>query len=210
MRTYVIGITGASGAPYARQVLRGLLERGCHVNLIVSPAGERVVAIELGLQMKGGRAARQEQWADYLAVGKGSLELLPHKDFAASISSGSSPFDGMAVVPCSMGTVGRIAHGLSTNLIERAADVALKEKRRLVIVPRETPLNLIHLRNMTALAEAGAEILPAMPGFYHLPKSVDDLVNSVAGRILDRLGVENDLYAQWRGDPLAQLAQVDE
>lgn len=210
MATYVIGITGASGAPYARQVLRGLLEKENYVKLIVSPAGERVVAIELGLQMKGSRKAREEQWAEYLDIGKGSLELLAHKDFAASIASGSYPFDGMAVVPCSMGTVGRIAHGLSTNLIERAADVALKEKRRLVIVPRETPLNLIHLRNLTTLAEAGAEILPAMPGFYHLPKSVDELVESVAGRVLDRIGVQTDMFKKWRGDPLEQLAQIDE
>ena len=115
----------------------------------------------------------------------------------------------MAIVPCSMGTVGRIAGGVSSNLIERAADVALKERRRLVIVPRETPFNRIHLRNMLELADAGAEILPAMPAFYHQPATIQDLVDTVAGRVLDRLGVETGLLRRWQGDPLAELAAAD-
>lgn len=210
MSTYVIGITGASGAPYARRVLQGLLEQDHHVKLIVSPAGERVLNIELGLRFSGALAARQEQWVEYLGVDRGGLELLGHRDFAASIASGSYVFEAMAVVPCSMGTLARIASGVSTNLIERGADVALKERRPLVLVPRETPLNRIHLKNMLAVHEAGAEVLPAMPGFYHLPRTVDDLVDTVAGRILDRLGVQNALFKRWQGDPLAELAGLED
>ncbi len=210
MNTYVIAITGASGAPYSRRVLQTLLEMGHHVKLVVSPAGERVMSIEEGLRLSGGMRARREQWAEYLGVTHGSLELLAHRDLAASISSGSYPFAGMAVVPCSMGTLSRIATGASTNLIERAADVALKERRPLVLVPRETPLNRIHLKNMLAVSEAGAEVLPAMPGFYHQPRSIQDLVDTVAGRVLDRLGLENDLFRRWQGDPLAEYANTGE
>lgn len=210
MGTYVIGITGASGAPYARRVLQGLLELGHHVKLVVSPAGERVLDIELGLRFSGALRARQAQWHDYLGPQGGSLELLGHRDLAASIASGSYPCQGMAVVPCSMGTLARIAAGISGNLIERAADVALKERRPLVVVPRETPLNRVHLKNMLALHEAGAEVLPAMPGFYHHPRSIEDLVDMMAGRVLDRLGLENALFKRWQGDPLAGVAHLDE
>ena len=210
MSTYVVGITGASGAPYARRVLQALLGMEHHVKLVVSPAGERVLDIELGLRLTGGRPARQEQWLEYLGVLGGSLELLAHRDFAASIASGSYPFAGMAVVPCSMGTLARIATGASTNLIERAADVALKERRPLVLVPREAPLSRIHLKNMLAVTEAGAEVLPAMPGFYHHPRTIDDLVDMIASRVLDRLGLENDLSMRWQGDPLAQFTHPDD
>lgn len=210
MSTYVLGITGASGAPYACRVLQGLLEAGHYVKLIVSPSGERVVDIELGTRFTGSRTNRLQQWKALASYEGEALELLPHRDFAASIASGSYPFAGMAIVPCSMGTMARIAGGMSTNLIERAADVALKERRQLVIVPRETPLNRIHLQNMLALHDAGAEIMPAMPGFYHQPHSVDDIVDMMAGRILDRLGVENALYKRWQGDPLSQFAHLDQ
>lgn len=210
MSVYVIGITGASGAPYARRVLQGLLHAGHHVKLIVSPAGERVLDIELGLRFSGARLARQQQWIEALDVDGEGLELLAHRDFAASVASGSYPFEAMAVVPCSMGTLSRIATGASTNLIERAADVTLKERRRLILVPRETPLNRIHLKNMLELVEAGAEILPAMPGFYHHPASVDELVDMMAGRVLDRLGVDNDLFKRWQGDPLAHIAHLED
>lgn len=207
MGVFVVGITGASGVVYGKRVLQGLLSGSHHVKLIVSPAGERVLDIELGLRFKGSRAARQTQWAEVLEGSEERLELLPHRDFSASIASGSYHFDGMAVVPCSMGTLARIAGGLSTNLLERAADVALKERRRLVLVPREAPLSTIHLRNMLTLAEAGAEIVPAMPAFYHQPRGVDDLVDSVAGRVLDRLGVENDFFRKWQGDPLRGMVE---
>ncbi|MCL0102170.1 UbiX family flavin prenyltransferase, partial [Dehalococcoidia bacterium] len=203
MSTFVIGITGASGAPYAKRILQELLAQKHHVKLVVSPAGERVIDIELGLRFSGSREARREQWAEFLGSEPQELELLGHKNFAASIASGSFPFASMAVVPCSMGTLSRIAHGTSTNLIERAADVALKEKRPLILVPRETPLNHIHMKNMLSAGTAGAEILPAMPGFYHHPRTIDDLVDMMAGRILERMGVENDLFRRWQGDPLA-------
>lgn len=205
----MIGITGASGAPYAIRVLKELLRLDHHVKLVVSPAGDRVLDIEMGLRFSGSRKARLDQWMEFLGVSGSNLEVLPHRDMAASIASGSYPFEAMAVVPCSMGTLARIANGISSNLIERAADVALKERRPLVLVPRETPLSRIHLKNMLAVAEAGAEILPAMPGFYHHPRSIDDLVDMLAGRVLDRLGVKNDLYRRWQGDPLARFSERD-
>ena len=209
MSTYAIGVTGASGAPYAIRVLQALLEAGPHVKLVVSPAGEQVLAIESGLRFSGSRIARLSQWREVLKFDGEGLELLPYRDFSASIASGSFPFAGMAVVPCSMGTLGRIAGGISSNLIERAADVALKEGRRLVLVPRETPLNRIHLNNMVTVAEAGAEILPAMPAFYHQPATIQDLIDTVAGRVLDRLGVDTPLLRRWRGDPLGALVAED-
>ena len=210
MNTYVIGVTGASGMPYAVKTVAALLALGHHVKLIVSPAGDRVLSIETGVRFSGSRTARLQQWQGLLQTESNQLELLAHRDVAASISSGSYPFTGMAVVPCSMGTLARIAAGLSSNLIERAADVALKERRPLVLVPRETPLNRIHLKNMLAVHEAGAEVLPAMPGFYHQPRSIDDLVDMLAGRILDRLGVENTMFKRWQGDPLSQYTHLDQ
>ena len=206
MGTYIVGVTGASGASYARSVLQGLVGAGHHVKLIVTPAGERVVGIELGLRLSGGIRARQEQWTALLEQGIGSIELLAYRDFAASVASGSYPFSAMAVVSCSMGTLARIASGASSNLLERAADVALKEGRPLVLVPRETPLNRIHLKNMLAVSEAGAQVVPAMPAFYSHPRSIEDLVDGMAGRVLDLLGVENNLYRRWQGDPLSRPA----
>ena len=131
-------------------------------------------------------------------------------DIAAPVASGSFQAAGMAVAPCSMGTLARIATGASTNLIERAADVMIKERRKLVLVPREAPLSEIHLRNMLAVTRAGAEILPASPGFYHGPRTIDDLVDFVAGRILDRLGVENSLMRRWQGAPVVEMASLDD
>ena len=151
----------------------------------------------MGLRFSGSRPARQEQWAEFLGVAGDGLELLAHRDFSASIASGSYPFEAMAVVPCSMGTMARIATGASTNLIERAADVALKERRQLILVPRESPFSAIHLENMLKLARLGVTILPAAPGFYHRPQSVDDLIDFVVARILDQLGVEQTLVKRW-------------
>ena len=210
MNTYIIGVTGASGIPYAVKTVATLLSLGHHVKLIISPAGDRVLSIETGARFSGSRKARLQQWKELLQTESDELELLAHRDVAASISSGSYPFTAMAVVPCSMGTLARIAAGLSSNLIERAADVALKERRPLILVPRETPLNRIHLKNMLAVHEAGAEVLPAMPGFYHQPRSVEDLVDMLAGRILDRLGVANSMYKRWQGDPLSPYSHLDQ
>jgi flavin prenyltransferase len=194
-----IAITGASGAVYATRTLAALLARRVHVELIVSDYGRRLLRDELGEQ------ASVERIHDFLTakygdtVAGGSLTLHSNRDLGATIASGSHGCSGMAIVPCSMKTLAAIAHGLSRNLIERAADVMLKEKRRLVIVPRETPMSLPQLRNMVLCAEAGAMILPAMPAFYQLPKTLDDLADFMAGKILSALGFEHDLYPPWTG-----------
>jgi 4-hydroxy-3-polyprenylbenzoate decarboxylase len=212
MPTFVFAITGASGAPYARRALEELMSLGHDVALIVSPAGQRVMEIETGFRATGGQSAREAAWRDLLGASykPGALSLMRVGDIAAPVASGSFQAAGMAVAPCSMGTLARIATGASTNLIERAADVMIKERRKLVLVPREAPLSEIHLRNMLAVTRAGAEILPASPGFYHGPRTIDDLVDFVAGRILDRLGVENSLMRRWQGAPVVEMASLDD
>jgi 4-hydroxy-3-polyprenylbenzoate decarboxylase len=202
MAVYVVGVTGASGAPYARRLLQALLESGHEVKLVVTESGERVLAIELDLRLDGPLDDRAEQWRSFLGRPSGdpALELFHLRDMAASISSGSFPTSGMVVIPCSMGTLARIAAGVSSTLVERAADVTMKERRPLVLVPRESPLNEVHLENMLRLRRAGVDILPAAPGFYHRPRSIDDLVDFVVARVLDRLGVENQLFRRWTGD----------
>jgi 4-hydroxy-3-polyprenylbenzoate decarboxylase len=180
---YLVCITGASGAVYGIRTMRALLEAGCEVHAIASRWGERVVIEETG--------KRFDEWA------AGVPRLYAPEDFAAAPASGSFRLDGTVIVPCSMNSVGAIAAGLCQNLIHRAAAVSLKEGRPLILVPRETPLSLIDLKNLTALAAAGAIILPASPAFYHKPASIDDLVDFVAGKILDRLKVPHTLYARW-------------
>ena len=192
-----LAITGASGALYATRTLAALLERGCQVELIVTEYGRRLLRDELG------DAAAVERLTDYLAgkygevVRKGTYTLYSNRDLGARIASGSQDCAAMAVVPCSMKTLAGIAHGLSRTLVERAADVMLKERRTLVIVPRETPMSLPQLRNMTLCAEAGAVVLPAMPAFYQMPKTLDDLADFMAGKILSALGFAHDLYPKW-------------
>ena len=201
MGVYVLGIAGASGAPYARRVLEQMLGAGHDVKAVITDAGRKVLAVEEDLVLTGNTEADTPtllEWANVPDFA-GTFELYHHKDVAAPIASGSFAVDGMVVVPCSGGTLGRIAHGISNGLLERAADVCLKERRRLVLVPREMPLSLIHLRNMTAVTEAGAIVLPASPGFYHNPKSIDDLVDMVAGRILASLGIDSKVMKTWLG-----------
>jgi 4-hydroxy-3-polyprenylbenzoate decarboxylase len=194
-----IAITGASGAVYATRTLAALLERRVHVELIVSDYGRRLLRDELG------DTAAVERLMPYLidkygdAVAGGTFTLHSNRDLGATIASGSHGCSGMAIVPCSMKTLAAVAHGLSRNLIERAADVMLKERRRLVIVPRETPMSLMQLRNMVSCAEAGAMILPAMPAFYQQPKTLDDLADFMAGKVLAALGFEHELYPAWTG-----------
>ena len=192
---FVVGLCGASGARYGLRLLRALVDAKQEVALVVSQGGARVLEIEEGIRVDPARPD-----ADLLVPGHGGL-VTAHSlfDVAAPFSSGTHPVDGMAVCPCSMGTLSRIAHGNSGNLLERAADVMLKERRRLVLVPRETPLSLVHLRSMTIATEAGAVVLPASPGFYHSPKSVDDLVAHVVQKVLDQLGVKADLIRRWEG-----------
>ena len=194
-----IAITGASGAIYATRTLAALLERGIHVELIVSDYGRRLLRDELG------EAAAVDRLLPYLRerygvqVSEGSLTLHSNRDLGATLASGSHGCSGMAIVPCSMKTLAAVAHGLSRNLVERAADVMLKERRRLVIVPRETPMSLPQLRNMVLCAEAGAMILPAMPAFYQQPRTLDDIADFMAGKVLSALGFEHKLYPEWTG-----------
>ncbi|OFW09784.1 MAG: hypothetical protein A3H96_16700 [Acidobacteria bacterium RIFCSPLOWO2_02_FULL_67_36] len=198
-RTVAVAITGASGALYAVRTLAALLERECHVELIVTEYGRRLLHDELG------DGATVDKLADYLAarygdgVKKGSFTLYSNRDLGAKLASGSQGCDAMAIVPCSMKTLAAVAHGLSRTLVERAADVMLKERRTLVIVPRETPMSLPQLRNMVLCAEAGAMILPAMPAFYQMPRTLDDLADFMAGKILGALGFTHRLYPSWEG-----------
>jgi 4-hydroxy-3-polyprenylbenzoate decarboxylase len=191
----VMGITGASGAPYAVRLLQQLVAAHRPVSLIVSKYGLRLLETEAGI---GSIDALRE------SVGKDGwdscVETFSNEDRGASPASGSALTAGMVVCPCSMGTLSAIAVGASRSLIERAADVTLKERRKLVLVPRETPLSAIHLGNMLRLARAGAIVMPASPGFYHRPKQVTDLIDFVVARMLDHLGVEQNLVKRWRAD----------
>ena len=194
-----IGVTGASGALYATRTVAALLERGVHIELVVSDYGRRLLRDELGDEASIDRLTAFLSGKYGPGVAAGTLTLHSNRDLGATIASGSHGCSGMAIVPCSMKTLAAIAHGLSRNLIERAADVMLKERRRLVIVPRETPMSLPQLRNMVLCAEAGAMILPAMPAFYQQPKSLDDLADFMAGKILSALGFDQTLYPKWHG-----------
>lgn len=212
MGKFVLGVGGGSGAPYMRRVFEGLLLGGHEVHVVISEAGRKVAAIESDLHLTGdprSDVATIHRWLGE-ASNSGGVRVYALNDFEAPIASGSFKIDGMAVVPCSMAALGRIAHGTGSNLLERAADVSLKERRRLVLVPREMPLSLIHLRNMVAAVEAGAEIVPAMPGFYHRPRSIQDLIDSVAGRVLDRLGVEAPFLRRWTGPIPAELSALED
>ena len=197
--TVAMAITGASGAIYATRTLAALLSRGIRVELVISDFGRRLLRDELGDE------AAIENLMPYLSakygadVGTGSLTMHSNRDLGATIASGSHACRGMVIVPCSMKTLAGVAHGLSRSLVERAADVMLKERRPLIIVPRETPMSLPQLRNMVLCAEAGAMILPAMPAFYQQPKTLDDLADFMAGKILSALGVDHELYAPWTG-----------
>jgi 4-hydroxy-3-polyprenylbenzoate decarboxylase len=199
----VLALTGASGAPYGVRLLEVLLAAGRTVHLVISPAAVQVIEQELGRTVRLDRFAPADLLGPEAAAAAGAagrVEYHHFQDFRAGIASGSFLTAGMAVCPCSMGTVAAVAHGLSQNLIHRAADVHLKEKRRLVLVPRETPLHLIQLRNLAACAEAGAVVLPAMPAFYTRPRTLDDVLDFIAGRVCDQLGVEHRLLRRWGQD----------
>ncbi|NBO64123.1 MAG: UbiX family flavin prenyltransferase [Acidobacteria bacterium] len=193
-----IGVTGASGAIYAQRLLQWLeaspeVER---IDLVISLAGVRVVGEELGINVAGTdpRVGRE-------LVGRETQKVIIHSanDIGASIASGSYLSDGMVVLPCSMGTLGAIAGGVTRDLVHRAADVVLKERRLLIIVPRETPLNEIHLENMLRLARMGVRIVPAMPSFYHFPRTIDDLIDHFCHRLLDHLGIGHEQLTRWEG-----------
>ncbi len=196
-RTVTLAFTGASGMPYGLRLLGCLLAAGCRVNLLYSAAAQIVAKQECALVFPAQPREATRFFGERYAATDGQLVVFGREDWMAPVASGSNPADAMAVCPCSMGTLGAIAHGLADNLIERAADVMLKERRPLVLVPRETPLSAIHLDNMLRLAHAGAVILPPSPGFYTHPQSVDDIVDFVVARVLDQLAVAHDLLPRW-------------
>jgi flavin prenyltransferase len=193
----VLAMTGASGAPYGARLLEVLLRAGRSVHLLISPAGRDVIQEELDRDLRLAEFKLADLLPGISAAEARRVQYHDYRDFRAGIASGSCVTAGMVVCPCSMGTAAAIAHGLSQNLIHRAADVHLKERRPLILVPRETPLNAIQLRNLTLCAEAGAVVLPAMPAFYTKPQSLDDAVNFIVGRICDQLGVEHQLFKRW-------------
>ena len=183
-------MTGASGAPYAVRLLEVLNAAAVPVSLVISETGWRLLSEELGIEGEAALRARTGDWS--------RVKLFSDKDRGATPASGSAPSRGMVVCPCSMGTLASIAQGTTRSLIERAADVCLKERRPLLLVPRETPYSMIHLENMLRLTQAGAIVLPASPGFYHRPKSVDELIDFVVGRIVAHLGVETQIGPRWQ------------
>ena len=194
----LLGISGASGAIYGVRAGAVFLAAGVELHLLVTKVAWEIMAEELpGSPPLPTLSARKRWIARLLSASPGKCRLWPEDDFRIPFASGSNPPDAVVIAPCSMGILGRIAHGVSTSVLERCADVALKEKKPLVLVPRETPLSSIHLENMLALSRAGAEILPACPGFYHRPASVEDLVDFVVSRILSRVGVGSALYPRW-------------
>lgn len=194
-----VGITGASGALYAVRTLAALLAANVRVDLVVSDFGRRLLADELGPDAAVDRLGSYLTARYGVAFASDALAVHRNRDVGAAIASGTSPCEAMVIVPCSMKTLAGVAHGLSRNLIERAADVALKERRPLVIVPRETPMSLPQLRNMVLCAEAGAHMLPAMPAFYQGPDTLDDLADFIAGKIVSCLGFDQDLFPAWTG-----------
>ena len=189
----VLAITGASGAPYGVRLLEVLAMHNVPTWLMVSSHGWRLLAEECGIEDE--RALRKATGSDWASV-----RVFDDTDRGAEPASGSARTAGMVICPCSMGTLAAVAHGTSRSLIERAADVILKERRKLVLVPRETPLSLVQLRNLTLVTEAGAVVLPAAPGFYHQPQKVSDLVDFVVQRVLDHLGLEINLVKRWGGE----------
>ena len=192
MRVF-LGVTGASGAPYAARLLRALTESGCEVGLAASAAGVEVLATEL----YGDPALPREEVLERFTGGAESVTVYGVNDYKSPYASGSAKVDAYVICPCSMSTVGTLATGAMANLIHRAASVALKEGRKLVLVPRETPLSAVHLENMLRVTRAGAVVLPAAPGFYHQPRQVSDLVDFVVARVLDHMDVEHRLVRPW-------------
>ena len=197
MNNIVLAITGASGSAYAVRLLEVLLAAERNVHLVISGAATIVMQRELGRELDLADFQLRALLPDVSDEHAARVQYHHLNDFMAGIASGSFPTDGMVICPCSMGTLSSVAHGLSSNLIHRAADVHLKERRKLIVVPRETPLGSIQLGNMKTLCDAGAVILPAMPGFYHNPESISDLVDFVVNRICDQLGVDVDLTERW-------------
>lgn len=191
-RNFIVAITGASGAIYARRIVQGLNRPDVRTYLLISPAGRRLLHDELGLEKSEPQRVLDESI-------RGEIVPLAYHDIGACVASGSFPTDGMIIAPCSSNKLAQVAHGLADNLITRAAQVMLKERRPLILLHREMPVGLIELRNMVRATQAGAIVCPASPGFYMNPQTIDDLVNMVAGRVLDMLGLEHDWNTSWQG-----------
>lgn len=181
----IVGITGCSGVTYGTRFIKACQELEIETDLVLSPAAEKILNLE-----------QNEELED---IRQKSTNYYGYNELGAPIASGSVKTDGMVIVPCSMKTLGSLASGIADNLITRSADVTLKEDRKLILVPRETPINYIHLKNMTTLSQAGASILPAAPGFYHDPQSIEDLIDFIVGRILDQFNIDHQLYPSWSG-----------
>jgi len=191
---YVIGITGASGSIYGVRLIHELVSRKHHVDVVITNAGKKVMEEELGI-------SGSKEIKNLLVSPKNvQIRIYENDDFTAPFMSGSNAYEAVIIIPCSVGKLAAIANGISGNLLERTADVALKEKRPLVLVIRETPLSLIHLENMVKVVKAGARVLPAMPAFYHHPKTIDDMVNFIVGKVLNLLRIEHNLLKGWGGE----------
>lgn len=188
---YIVGITGASGSIYGVRLVEELIKKGNEVYFIVTSNGKKVLEYELEIDF--------EEWIKSINQDRERLILCDIEDMFSLVASGSFKTDAMIIVPCSMGTLSKISSGIADNLLIRAADVMIKEKRRLILVPRETPLSSIHLKNMLVLSDLNVMILPPMPAFYQKPKTIDEIVNSTVGRILASLNIDTDLYNQWSG-----------
>ncbi len=192
MKRIIVGITGASGSAYFLRVMEALSRQELEIHLIASEQGRKVLTYETGAVL--------EEKARLWSGGKAKIVLEDNGNMFSPVASGSFRCDAMVILPCSMSTVAEIACGITKTLLTRAADVMIKEKRRLVLVPRETPLSTVHLRRMAELSELGVTILPAMPGFYGHPQTLDEIVGFVAGKVLDSLEIENDCYQRWEGN----------
>lgn len=192
MGRYIVGITGASGSIYAVRLMEELIKKDNEVYLVITSNGRRVLEYEVEIDF--------EEWFENTNKCKGTLKLCDIDDLFSSIASGSFNTDGMVIVPCSMGTLSKISSGISDNLLTRAADVMIKEKRKLILIPRETPLSSIHLQNMLFLSNLNVHIIPPMPAFYQKPKTINDIVDTTVGRILASLNVDSDLNHEWSGN----------
>ncbi|WP_018015888.1 flavin prenyltransferase UbiX [Teredinibacter turnerae] len=203
-KTVTLALTGASGAQYGIKLLQSLVAANCRVYLLLSEAAQVVLRVEAGIDVPQALEEQQVFMATLCGATEGQLQVFGAKDWFSPVASGSSSVSSVVVCPCSGGTLSAIANGASNNLIERAADVALKERRQLILVPREAPYSEIHLTNMLALTRMGAVIIPASPGFYHAPSTIEDLIDFVVARILSQLGLEQSLIPPWGEAPSEQ------
>lgn len=196
-RHIALAMTGASGAPYGLSLMRHLIGAGARLSLMVSAPAQTVLAMETDLKVPGRAAEMQAFFSDYTGAAEGQLNVYGRDQWTAPVASGSGAPEAMVICPCTVGTLSSVACGASSNLMERAADVVIKEQKKLIMVVRETPFSAIHLENMLKLARLGVVILPANPGFYHKPESLEDIVDFLVARILEQLGIEHKLLPPW-------------